>query len=405
MSGPYESDGHVVVRWRIVGAVFLAIVLGYAAVGKIVSIYSFRATVEVLYASWFDGSIGSLAFVRDTIVVAVIVCEAVLGLALVVYRRTPRVPALATASLLAAFSLVLLYMLNMPQPPSCGCLGGGRLVDADARTNAMLGLVRNAGLLVLAIWLALVEPSKAPLSIRSVGLRSGFTLIETIVIMVVIAIIIAVLLPALAGAKWQAKAMSSLSAQRQCLAALTQYCEAERGYLPFLATPGDPEKGTLSDRPWPNGTPVYFRGQSLHWPTALLTHGIDLSGLPQTSRLPMHELDLDDPSVIRTSVWLTHAAHARADYWIGPHPPGYDSLYTGVRLDEALYPSSKGLIADQGLLAERWVDHWNVGMVDGSASVRSRIDPPVMVLDLPRPYGAVSWRVLTTHEGMRGIDY
>ena len=405
MSGTPGSETCALVRWRIVGATFLAIVLGFAVVGKLVSIYPFRDTVEVLLTSWFGGSIGSVPPMRDALVVAVIVCEVVLGTSFAVYCRSPRLPALAAAALLAAFSLVLLYMMNMPEPPSCGCLGGGSLVHADAHTNALFGVGRNAGLLVLAIWLALAEPSKAQRITRSSGFRPGFTLIEIIVVIVVIAIIIAVSLPILGSAKRQAKAVSSLSTLRQCLAGLTQYSEAERGYLPFLAIPGDPEKGVLSDRPWPDSAPVYFRGQTKFWPTALLAHGIDLSVLPEVSRLPMYENDLDDPSVLRAWVWLTHAAHARSEYWIGHYPPASDSFYTGVRLEEALYPSKKGLIGDVGLLAERWADHWNVGMVDGSASVRSRVDPPVMMSDLPRPYGAVAWRVLTTYKGMHGIDY
>lgn len=229
---------------------------------------------------------------------------------------------------------------------------------------------------------------------------AGFTLVEMLVVILVVAVLMAILVPALAGAKKRAKSAKVLSALGQCHAAVAQYAQEQGGFLPYLARPGNPDAGTLPDADWGGGpAPSYFAGQAALWPTALLAHGVDLSRLPFTSR------PQDGPPRIRTYLWMTHAAVARPEYWVGRDPPDFPppQVFSGVRLDESVFPSNKGLLASVSALEQKSTS-WEVGFCDGSASIRSIYDPPVQV-PLLRPYGQLDWRVLSTSEGIRGRDY
>jgi prepilin-type N-terminal cleavage/methylation domain-containing protein len=230
----------------------------------------------------------------------------------------------------------------------------------------------------------------------------AFTLIELIVVIAIVAVLIAIVLPALGHAKRSGKSAERLSAVRQCLSATTQYADSAAGYLPFLATPGAPELGVFPDGDWGDSLPPsYFRGQSQLWPTALLGQGMDLSHLPESSRPD------SGPERVHTYFWMTHAAVAQPEYWLHGDPPNNPSLFSGVRLSGATFPSAKGLIGFVGWTAQEAesLSAWEVGMADGSAALRSVHDPPLQVDGPYRPFGAVDWRVLTTLEGIRGRDY
>lgn len=77
--------------------------------------------------------------------------EATLGIALLI-PSGHRFGLVASASTLLFFLFALVAILFMPDPPSCGCLGGAGTSSADPKTDAMIGIVRNTALIVLAIW-------------------------------------------------------------------------------------------------------------------------------------------------------------------------------------------------------------------------------------------------------------
>lgn len=336
---------------------------------------------------------------------SIVAVEIAIGGALIAFRADPRLPGMSAIGVLILFSAVLAWMTTMDSPPSGGCMGAWEIVRGNAHMSAYAGLVRNLGLCVLLAWIIgkpriLRTGNHGPTPTVS---RAAFTLIETLVVIAVLAVVLAIALPALRGARNAGKDVDTLSQIRQSIAAIEMYTRSESDYLPYLGVPGDPERGTLAEVPWEHRPPTYFRGQSLYWPTALLAQGLDLSALRKFSIEKRPRRDL-----VQSFLFLTHAAQARPEYWIGEEPPDDERLYAGVRIDEVVFPSSKGVLLDVDPVLP---DHSDVplgrivGFFDGSASMKPLTNPDALVQGLDRPYAAIPWRVLTTERGARGIDY
>lgn len=390
--------------WRTCAAIGLGLLFIAAGIAKTATIFQFRSTIDALVVQVFGGTSLPLVPLRQAVTIAVPAAEIALGTALIIGASEPRRTAILSAAFLTVLSMALVVILTMNNPPSCGCFGSWEVFRANARTEAVLGLLRNTGLLMLAVWLGFgrAPATATPRARDAATLRPGFTLVELLVVIAIATLLIAILLPALSHAKRAGQQAKWLSATRQSLTGLTQYSDAEQGFMPFLATPEHPELGVFPDGDWEQQLPPsYFRGQAQLWPTALLAHGIDLSHLPMNTRPET------GPDRVHTYFWMTHAAVSRPSYWTGIDPPPEMSLFSGVRLDEVLFPSAKGCLAFVGHSSSEGhrVTTWEVGMFDGSAEARSLTDPPVTVDGPYRRYGAIDWRVLTTYEGVRGRDY
>lgn len=133
----------------------LAILFLMAAILKMDDAPFFRNTIGVILVSVWPTPNGLPEPVRypgvNIITTAVITWEAMLGVLLIMpYFR--RLSLLLSAATLFAFVGVLVMLLFIPNPPSCGCLGGAGTTSTDPKTDAMIGIVRNTALIILALW-------------------------------------------------------------------------------------------------------------------------------------------------------------------------------------------------------------------------------------------------------------
>jgi prepilin-type N-terminal cleavage/methylation domain-containing protein len=95
---------------------------------------------------------------------------------------------------------------------------------------------------------------------RRVGITSGFTLVEVLVVIGLIALLLALLLPALTKAREQSKQVQCMSNLRQIGAELTIYSNNYKGWLipvgPWLPLAGQYESFGSNKQPWERW-PVY----------------------------------------------------------------------------------------------------------------------------------------------------
>ncbi len=385
---------------RSIISIALGVLFIYAAFAKLIHIYEFEKVVDAILATTLGDSTLPLPAMRVWGTAGVIAIEVMLGMALILLYRSPRLPGILAAFVLSMFTVVLVVMAFMESPPSCGCFGSWDFLESSARTGIWAGIIRNAGLGVLACWLV-AAPSRSDFrtaTAPSAARASGFTLIEVVVSIVVVLVLVAIALPGLRLSRDRAKKLALLSEMRQALAGVFTYTEHSGGFLPYLARPEQPELGAMPDSIWHDLPPTYFRGQAGLWPTTLHRMGIDLTILSHVYS------PRSKPQRVWTWFWMTHAAHARPEYWVGSDIPDRLSLYQGVRLDETTFPSAKGLLIDVAI-PEDDRDEYKAGFADGSAGFFSSTNPPAIIEHLNRPFGAVPWRILTTEHGIRGRDF
>jgi len=135
----------------LIGLLFL-----FAALLKAQSAPTFREVVgTIMKFAWpGDGALPEqLRYPGISIITAfTITIEASIA-AMLFFSPLTRIGLKLAATTLVFFSLALGLILLMPNPPSCGCLGGAGTSSMDATTDAMVGIVRNVALVVLILWI------------------------------------------------------------------------------------------------------------------------------------------------------------------------------------------------------------------------------------------------------------
>lgn len=86
------------------------------------------------------------------ITTTVITLEAAIA-ALILLKPTRSLGLKLALVLLIGFTGILTLLLFMPNPPSCGCLGGAGTSSNNATIDATVGITRNIALIVLAFWI------------------------------------------------------------------------------------------------------------------------------------------------------------------------------------------------------------------------------------------------------------
>ena len=243
---------------------------------------------------------------------------------------------------------------------------------------------------------------------------SGFTLVETLVVILVIGILLALIIPSLAASRTAARVTKSLSTQRQIVSAITSYAAAGKDRLPNFGSAGG-LAGTISvgGSAFRNG---YFRTHMTAWPYLVCPTDAAMLG---ALRNPTDERVLEDtnPTHHTTLFYMTATAFADPLLFDGSHAKAADVVAENLRsvhLAEFVSPAKKGLVIDMYMrelflgkrannvtLAATGMDI--TGFADGSAEKLAASD------GLPTPVGleyvgVAATRVLTTRGGAAGRD-
>lgn len=358
-------------------------------------------TLRYLIPAWILTKYTAIAFV--TFLVAF---EAALGAWLLLSAGSRR-SVHAALMTLVALTGVLIWLGFDSDAPSCGCFAS----LSDSAGGAALGLGRNAALLLMAfLLLGRPSPKHHRVAVAPASRAGGFTLIELLVGIAIIGVLIAFLLPALSGARESAKKIDRLSVMRQVGLGATMYTQDFDDGLPYLGTPGDPFAPLMV-----HGHEIkaqYFRGNAMHWINLVWPDYLDgprtmveRPGVRESNRRSGRVPD----DVVLTEIMLTHAVAADVMYWSNDDRGSPRSLalehLRGMRLSDAMHPSTKGLLIDgTGLSFVDEDGNAKIVLMDGSATLvpggsydESRI--------VRRPHGAINVWVMSTLGGMGGEDF
>lgn len=350
--------------------------------------------------------------------------ELALAVLVLCFPRNVRLWSVVLA-VLTFYTGILLYLAMTPGAPECGCLGP-TIVGSQAQ---FAGAVRNTGLL-LATVLILGDRMRASGAIShektnscrtnmpkrvQPGSRQGVTIVELLVVIAVIRVLIAIAMPSLQSAREQARLGRGTASLRHLGIATVAYSGEHRDSFPYLGVPGSPWEGLriggsrLDTSYYQPQGPGYFT-QSLYYANLLVPSYFevrdDLLGEEGVWLPTWNDVHFVTPFV------MSGTAFAAPRYWEGEDTPDDLSLYRAVRLTEAVFPSSKGLILHwlSGAFDPRnhagTVNVYHALAVDGAAGPHPM--PSEEELDansVSRPYGSSPQVISSTLGGMAGRDF
>ena len=402
-----KHDPLAIILVALLGFVFLL-----AALTKSIALEQFATVVEHLSGAGRTAASG-LSFV-------LVVWEVTLG-GMLIMRLDLRRALILSFLTITFFTGALVVLKVNPSGTSCGCFGFAKS-SMGPNEDTTIGLLRNAALLLVNGWLILSSRvHRGPVkdlvneSTARQPATSGFTLVETLVVISIIAVLVAIALPTLSKARKQGKTTMSFATHQQLIVALSAYGADSKDYLPFIGTVGNPTgplvvngHDLLSS---PEGRLSFFRANSKVWLSLL--YPVHLSSRKSLSTPENSESDVISgypTSVFTSGFFLAHGCSAHARYWDADDAPIDDTLIRGSLLSDVRFPSSKGLVFDANsgdYLNKPGSDGpklFAVGRADGSAGTLDILNPPG---DAPvnRPYGAIPFPVMSTRHGLAGRDF
>lgn len=230
------------------------------------------------------------------------------------------------------------------------------------------------------------------------GTRTGFTLIEVLVVVAIIALLISILLPSLSAAKEQARRVSCASNMHQTGLSINTYAMNSKGGLPHYRNIAGEEnklKSPLDNRYFhrDDGTsstatsvldPYYFTNLGHLWRARQLKDGKVLYCPSEKNRFYTYDSYMPFPT--RNDVGMEGHSYIRVSYNYNPHVkvnmdprpkfsslPDYQRLYTDLHR----MPTGRTLLVDLLTGGKTNFAHlmgrqggWNVGLADGSVLFR-----------------------------------
>lgn len=399
----HASDTDRRVRTLLAG--FVALVLGAAAIAKLWNPEPGRPAFDLTVALVGRGEMSSWALWTAAIAVEMFLAS------LLCLRPRSRTAAALAAMLFGSFLIWVLTIGRDQRLSSCGCFGA-----FDVAPDPILAPVRNASLLMVTAWLALVPAQRIverAAVARPRASRGAFTLAETLVVIALVALLAALALPAFGRARDGAVDTRALATLRDAATGVAAYAARERGSLPYTWSAPGPE-GPFSVRGKTKRYGSYFRDQAS---CVVYAMGSDAEIEPYLvdrayeQILAQADPFRDAPWPRPGKIWLTFNAFC-PDAYVRPGKPAPGLQPAGRRIDEIARPSAKGLL----LHMQRGVFHPDpsrksadalAATADGGAR-RFDFDAAIDALGdgwIHRPHGYVAWPVLGAPGGLAGVDF
>lgn len=414
--------------WRTASA-FVGLGLLLAATGKAWSFPQFCVVVRHLMPEFADAA----PLFPVLVAAAVVAWESFLAVCFLSLR-----PAAWTLwgylVTLLVFTGVLVLLWRDPAAPPCSCFGLIPLLSAPSGRSAG-GFVRNGALVWIVAWIlqhaslgaepasaGSVAPAPSPADgsrrVHGGGPSRAFTLIDVLVAISVIAVLLALALPSLFRTRQRATTLRSLALQRQAFVSVELYAAGNRGFFPYIMTPGNPDGPKVV---YGFDLPVaYFRAGRTFWPNVVVpdfaasAHPFHID--PETA-IERNLADGYPPQTIRSRYQFTCTAFADAEYWVGDDVPASLDLLRGTQVSAIRHPAHKGLTVDITIGA--FSDRDRDGTVDADAELfvttalgdgSARAVPwfrgePDWSRVVERPHGALPWPIFSTRGGLAGTDF
>ncbi len=245
---------------------------------------------------------------------------------------------------------------------------------------------------------------RSPLRTAPGSAGHGFSLVELLVVIAVLTMLLGLLVPALRGARQQGRDVRASLIVGQIAQAILAYTTDFREILPYAASPGEPERGTIL-----GGASIgqsYF-SQSRYYGTLLVPHYFESAAeIQYTTEWGRAQARGPYWAMPR---WLTHGAFSDPSYWHEGEPPRDLSLLAPQRIGTCAFPARKVLLLDlhKGLFFARApsdVGRTLTAMFDGSAGWR-RPTEAQLENRMSRPFGGAPVPFMSTPDGLRGIDF
>lgn len=253
--------------------------------------------------------------------------------------------------------------------------------------------------------------AKDSLGGRQISCPKAFTLLELLAVLVVLSILVALLFPSFSAIRAQAQTAESLATMRQVHFGLVGYMQDHRMAFPYMAQPTQPnEPLNINSVAVPAGG-FYFRYQTWYWTSLVLPY---ISGRPVLSDEAVfidHSARFGLPAgserVVACRYFMTHTVFAVPEFWHDDSQPTDNSLLRGTRFTQMKNPARKGILIDafsQTFAGGGKLTDVLVGMGDGSVSKREWHSGAESV-SRPAYYVFDEWPIMTTRDGLAGIDY